>query len=309
MKIFIPREMLKDKRLDGYDMIVYSYIKTLKPIPEIKEFYIHLDALLFAVYKKTNIGIRLRENIWNALCNLCELRYIDAKRAGRSAFVIKTSSLTVDTSSQKFVVLYSNDIDKIMASNEHHKAALFLYYMFLMSTFNSEIEVCLESGARKKGIIGDQTIYQIAWITGLSESSILRYNKKIEDLKIMYIHHSDDVFLNEQNQIKRVNNVYGRYEDKDFVDKYAEDYKKHFKSNSVIKGRLFANNDRRLAKMYYWLCQGKKYSREDIELIYKYIVNLNNKYKNLSLKTQDGTYLEKIKDESIFDKFDFLHKE
>lgn len=308
MKIFIPQKIIEDERIDNYALIAYSYLKVLTPLSEMKTYYISLDALLFAIFNTTKISARMRDNIWNGLCLLYDLDYFNGHRvSSKRSFIVETKSLCLDTQLENFIVLYLEDICKIMLSDKKTKTSLFSYYTFLMDTLSSQTKVYLESGKYKKNVVGNQTIVTLSYLCGISAHTIIRHNQSLEELNVIYIHHSDDVFANSSFGFKKLNNVYGRYEDREYIEKYVSDYKAHFQSHSYLKKeRTLANNDRRLSKMYYWLCKGKDYSESEIQEIYYYITNLNRKYENLSIKEQDDSYLAKIKDEKIFDKFEFL---
>lgn len=302
--------MILDESVDNYALVVYAYLNILMPLQEVEEYYISLNTLLFTIYRTTSISTRVRENIWRGLCTLHNLGYFKGDRVNKNAYIINTQSLRLDTQSQKFIIIYLDEVFKIMTSNIHNKPSLFSYYLFLIGTINSQITVYLENGKYKKNIIGNQTISQLSLLSGISAHTVMRNNTRLEELDVIYIHHSDDVFVNGKNNIKKLTNIYGRYNDQEYIEKYVNDYKAHFQSHSYLKKeRTLANNDRRLSKMYYWLCKGKEYSKSEIQEIYDYITALNKKYENLSVKEQDDSYLAKIKDESIFKQFEFLKME
>ena len=52
---------------------------------------------------------------------------------------------------------------------------------------------------------------------------------------------------------------------------------------------------------------GKNYSDSEIKEIYSYVMIENKKYERMFDKSNDETYLDKIRDTSIFDKYNFIN--
>lgn len=51
-----------------------------------------------------------------------------------------------------------------------------------------------------------------------------------------------------------------------------------------------------------------KYSENDILEVYNYVISENEKYEKLYEKNNYDGYLEKIRDLTVFDKYDFIKK-
>ena len=107
-------------------------------------------------------------------------------------------------------------------------------------------------------------------------------------------------------------NVYGRPIDKIYIDTYATNLQKYKSSYRYIEHNIEeANKKRRLAQMYNQICKGNdsNYSEDDIKEVYTYIFQQNLKYESLYNKKNDSTYFEKIRDISVFEKYNFIIKE
>ena len=306
MKIFIPKELTDRAGINQYELLVYCYLKLLCPLQEVDSYHLDINDIIYAIYRKTDIGQNIRGNIYEALNNLIDTGNITGERSGNTRYIIKTDSLQVDIKQEKFIIADSNDIRAIMATGHILRVPLVRYYIYLMRTINADIKVYGYDGKSRKNVVGNQTQHYLAYIMRSSVPTVMRYNKLLEDMKVIYIHRSND-FIVREGRVRQMANVYGRYADREYIDKYAESLKEQLHSYNHFKPRLDeANNKRRLSKMYFWLCKGKEYSDGEVREIYEYVVADNKMYRNLAKSESDTRYLEKLKDETVFAKYPFL---
>lgn len=125
----------------------------------------------------------------------------------------------------------------------------------------------------------------------------------------MYIYRQKDFLVDEDSgEIITLPNVYGRPINKLYIDSFAQNQRKYRESYRWVNNNIKnTNTKRRLAQMFIQLSKGngENYSRDDIFQIYKYVISENKKYENLSKKNNDESYLEKIRDISVFDQYEF----
>ena len=180
-----------------------------------------------------------------------------------------------------------------------------------MSTITSSITVYLPNGDYKNRVVGNFTIDYLSKLAGISERSIIEYNKILEENNLLYVNRNGDFVLDEQNNIKKMSNVYGRPCDSEYINEFANSKQKYNSSYRYVQtNEVSANNNRRLAQMYQQILKGngERYSKTEIIEIYDYIVSQNKKYEKLYEKHNYEEYLNKIRDVSVFDKYDFLQK-
>ena len=148
--------------------------------------------------------------------------------------------------------------------------------------------------------------------TGISKRSAIEYNKILEKEKLLYVYRQKDFVVDEENNIKSLSNIYGRYCDMEYVEAFANNQKEYKKSYRYIKNNQeITNNKRRLAQMYQQLLKGKreKYTEKQITDIYKYVISENQKYERMYEKNKCEEYLDKIRDVDIFEKYEFIKRE
>lgn len=297
---------MQNPRIQHNELLAYCYLKVLCPLQEIEKYYINMDALLYAMYKKTDVRKKTRVRIYEAMQNLIDAGVISAERHNRCGYLIETKSLCFDTGKEHFVIVYSEDIDTIMKADCAIRVQLVRYYIHLMSTISSKISVYNDEGIPKNNIIGNQPQIYLSYLTNISTHTIMRYNRILEDIKVIYIYRANDFFVTD-NGLKQITNVYGRYADKEYLIKYGNSLKEQYGSyNHTYKTKSETNTKRRLAQRYLQLCKGKIYSDDEIREIYDYIIAQNQKYRNLAESEQNKSYLENIKDETVFRQFKFL---
>lgn len=262
--------------------------------------------------KKLHYQRRFVENIsigYDELVKQHIIKEIDVK--GKYS-VIDCSKLYLNAENNYFTIITYEEIVKIFQIKSVNNFVLLKYFIFLMSTISSSIDVWLDAFQHKNRVVGTLTISTLSKLSGISERSIKDYNKILEENGLIYIYRPNDILVYEDGKIKRMVNVYGRPEDKEYIDKFGLDRKKYEKSYKYVENNIkSANTKRRLAQMYIQIKRGndQKYSKTDIQDVFRYVVEENTKYKNLFDKRNDSKYLDKIRDTNVFLKYDFLEIE
>lgn len=198
-----------------------------------------------------------------------------------------------------------DDITTIFSNNTiRYKFELLRFYIQLLGSINNGIQVILSNTECKKSVIGNMTIKALSSIANISIYKVSSYIKILEDMKLIYVIHSKKYYIKD-NKVIKISNIYGRYQDKEYINKYAKslyDFK-NAKDYSGQQDPALMNSDykRKLGQRYRKLLSGTKYSCDDVEEIKNYITFENEKYRKLYNQTQREYYLTKIRDTSIFD--------
>lgn len=227
--------------------------------------------------------------------------------------VLDCNNLFITEEKEYFTIITYEELLKIFQQKNTNTLLLLKYFIFLMGTISSTIDVYIDAIQHKCRVVGNLTIDYISKLSGISYRSIIEYNKILEDIGLLYIYRYDDFLINKDNgEIKRMANVYGRPEDKEYIDAFAVNRQKYKGSYRYIENNIEkANTKRRLAQMYIQIRKNNdsKYSMEDIQQVYKYVLKENHKYEATYKKNNDESCLEKIRDVNIFDKYGFIVKE
>ncbi len=163
----------------------------------------------------------------------------------------------------------------------------------------------------------------IASQADISPRTCIRYNEILSTIKVIYIYKSNDK-VRDGDKLRRIKNCYSRYVDKCVCEEYASNYENWYGSQRIIvrtqKKKEQADNNRRLPQIYNRICDGygDTYDEETIRKVQKYIINksktlqleIDAKHAQKYMTDSDKRWVEKlkaqIKDESVFEQFDFL---
>lgn len=250
---------------------------------------------------------RMTDYIKCGLNELIENNIIKEINKVQKHYILDCSNLWIDTNNSNYTIITFNEVIKIFEIENVNNFSLLRYYIYLIGTISNKITVYLEDGQYKNHVIGNFTIEYLSQLTGISKRTIIDYNKILENNKLIYVYRQNDFIINEENNIKQLPNVYGRFKDIQYINTFANNQKKFKESYKYVKNNIEKiNNKRRLAQKYQQLLKGggKNYSKEEIQEIYYYVINENKKYYNTYDKTKNENILDKIRDVQIFEQFD-----
>lgn len=308
--LLIPKSLTDSHEYSNYALAAYCLLQELSVPAQLPIQCVTCNQL---VYYLTGEISQQRNRITDYIkCGINELEekgIITKQKEFSKHYILDCNNLWIDTNSGSFTKIYFSEVQQIFRIKNINNFSLLRYFIFVIGTINYNITVYLPNGEYKSGIVGNLTIDYLAEKVGISTRSAIEYNKILEKEKLLYISRQDDFVIDKENNIKRLNNIYGRACDFEYIDTFAQNQKQYNKSYKYINNNLTkTNNKRRLAQMYQQLLKGrgKKYTNEQIKEIYDYVINENKKYEALYEKDKYEDYLDKIRDVEIFDKYVFL---
>lgn len=225
-------------------------------------------------------------------------------------YILDCSNLWIDTEFTNYTVLYFSEVQQIFQAENINNFLLLRYFIFLVGTISSKINVYLENGECKNRVVGNFTIDYLAELSGVSERSVIEYNKTLEELGLLYIFRQQDFVIDKENNIKHLSNIYGRPCDIEYIKTFATNQQKYYESYRYVKNNTSkVNNNRRLAQMYQQLLKGggTDYTDGEVLDIYNYVISENKKYERLYEKNGYEECLDKIRNTDIFKQFKFIN--
>lgn len=324
-KIFLRNDLIVGNTLTQDGVLAYIALRTI--IDESIPLYnktsstdcISVNRLAYSLIGEMDYEKALIDSLVRGIAELASGEWIsirkDLSTSKNYEYVLDIEKLWLDTEKDKFTVIYTDDIHKIMTCNEKmdKKIRMLKYYVALISTFDWALD----------GKIGYMSQEYIAGLADNSTRTCQRYNDILVDMKIIYVYKSNDK-IREGDKLKQIKNCYSRYEDKDLCEMYASNYENIVGHNHKIvrtqKKKEQADNNRRLAQIYNRICEGygDSYDEATIRDVYKYITNKNKSLQSDIDKKNSQSYLSysdqewvknlesQIRDTLIFEQFDFL---
>lgn len=310
--LFIPKSIIYNNTYSNYALAVHCVLQTLSIPTQIPIQCVTIHQL---IYYLTGLESQQRNHIYDYIkCGLNELiinNVVIKLSEFQKHVVLDCSNLWTDTENEKFAIVTFQEVKKIFQAENTNNFLLLKYFVLLMESINTKTTVYLDNGMSKNRVVGNMTINYLSEISGLAERTVIEYNKLLEELGLLYIHRQEDFIITDNNEIKKLANVYGRPNDSLYIDTFAENQRKYLQSYGYVnKSCTNANIKRRLAQMYQQILRGngEKYSKSEIISVFNYVISENRKYENLYKKDNQQCHLKKIRDITVFEKYDFIDK-
>lgn len=313
MTLLIPKSISDNKEYSNYAVTVYCLLQELSVPTQLSVQCVTCNQLVFYLTGDTSQQRnRITDYIKCGIRELVDCNVITKIEEFSKHYILDCQNLWIDSLQGNFTKIYFEEIQTIFSLKNINQFSLLRYFIFLIGTLSGKITVYLENGEFKNGVVGNFTIEYLARLSGLGERTVIEYNKILEKKHLIYIYRQKDFVFEEDNGIRQLPNVYGRYCDVEYVDNFAKNQKQYKESYNYRKNNHEkANAKRKLAQMYLQIKKGKgeKYTEREILDIYHYVLEENKKYERMYEKNKYEDYLDKIRDVSIFEKYEFLNGE
>lgn len=310
--LLIPERITNDKTFSNYSLAVYCALHALSVPTQLKIQCITQQQIEFYLTGQITQRRAISDYIKCGINELIENNIVTKIGELSKHYILDCSNLWIKTNNIKFITITFNEVKKIFKVENVNNFLLLRYFILLMSSVSSKITVYLDNGEYKNRVVGNFTIDYLSELSGIGVRTIIEYNKILEEIDLIYIYRQEDFVLDKENNIKRLNNIYGRASDIEYITTFAKNQQKHYESYRYLENNnKKANNKRRLAQMYQQLLKGggKDYTEKNITDIYNYVIEQNQKYERMYEKNKCEDYLDNIRDTDIFDKYDFLNRE
>lgn len=331
-KLFLNSSVIKNVNLSDYEIAVYVALRSLYDSQKVMQ-YITYNSVVFELYNSLKISRRYLDHIKSALDSLVEkgiIRKVDSYSS--TEFIVDMSKLHFEQNTEKgifYTVITLEEVHRVMNINtKKDNFAILRYFIVLISS------ICHDKGSYDHSsgydahtdFVGFMTLDTLANWCGTTKARIIEYNSILETEKIIYTYrHKQNKKDKETGQIMSFSNHYGRYEDKEWIIQFANEYAATYnlkETETLVKAEKSKVN-KRYAAIYNLLSKDfNKYidNFSDVELIgtYQYIhsKNLCNEKKLSEVDEGTAAYddiIGKIKNEDLFDNIpcvvDYVNKQ
>ena len=310
--LLIPEKLIFDNTFSNYSLAVYCVLRTLSQPTRLPIQCVTQEQIEFYLTGQLSNRRRMSDYIKCGINELVENHIIEKNDIVQKHVILDCTDLCTNESQEHFVIITFEEVRKIFNVENINNFLLLKYFCSLIWTISSKITVYLDNGEYKNRVVGNFTIDYLSELSGIGVRTIIEYNKILEKIGLIYIYRQEDFVLDKENNIKRLNNIYGRASDIEYITTFAKNQQKYYESYHYLENNnKKANTKRRLAQMYQQLLRGggKDYTEKDITEIYNYVIEENQKYDRMYEKNKCEDYLDKIRNIDIFDKYEFLKRE
>ena len=225
--IYLSNDIINDLELSDVEIAVYVALRSIYSSIRNTQF-VSYNMIAYELFGHSDYTTTAHQYITNGLNNLIKRGLVSVvKKLSKTEFELDMSKLFFDSDDNEYyTVIKRDEVHKIMnIQNKMDKFKLLRYFITCLRT------LCRTQGTDiKKGIVGFMPQEYLCELMGVSFDTnfklLLQYNKVLEDNKIMYIYHHQNVRRTVKGQIHSLPNHYGRYEDMDEIIKYATNYGK-----------------------------------------------------------------------------------
>lgn len=226
--IYLSNDIINDLELSDVEVAVYIALRSIYTSMRNTQF-VSYNMIAYELFGHSDYTNTAHQYITNGLNSLIKRDLVSVvKKLSRTEFELDLSKLffDFDTDGEYYTIIKRDEVHKIMnIQNKMDKFKLLRYFTTCLRT------LCRTQGTDvKKGIVGFMPQEYLCELMGVSFDTnfklLLQYNKVLEDNKIMYIYHHQNMRRTVKGQIHSLPNHYGRYEDMDEIIKYATNYRK-----------------------------------------------------------------------------------
>lgn len=330
MDIYLSKKIINDLKLSNDIIGAYIALRKIHHSMEKTKYYVTINMLLFEMFGNCNYNRSDYKHISDGLIGLIENKLVTVvDNASSTEYILDLSALVIDRKKNEddsFTIITEEELYFIMNySSENGKRgidrlAFIRYFINFVGSINFRQGVYSDAaGTQKTSFVGYMSQEYLYKLSGISKNTLIKFNEILESNHIIYVYHHKKNKQMEDDSYRAVTNHYGRYKDKEDITKFALQYEQEKGIADKLTDAV-SNRHKGLANMYRELVKGKgqNYSDTLIREIYNYIHKCNqeiqkdidSKNSQTHLTDSDKRYLEKlekkIRDEKVFDKYDFL---
>lgn len=217
MKIWVGDSIYKSPNITVYGLATYCSLKSLLANNEMKQVYVNPDVLSYQLTRTLKCSRRFVDSIKIGLNELVSNNFVQIIESKGCNYVLDCSKLLTFKKDEYFTIISYDELLRIFSLDSKHRFSILKYFIFIIRSLNKSIDVWIDESQHKTKVVGTLVIDCIAQLCGISKSSAIRYNQILEDANLIYIKRTEDVI--------RCPNVYGRPEDKEYIDAYAKSQK------------------------------------------------------------------------------------
>lgn len=314
--IYLKRCVIEEASYDCEMVAVYIALRSIYNNAEYNTLCVTINSLCYALVGKLKISRNIRESVCRGLDKLIDAKLVVLIEHIGKEYVLDVRDLYIKTvksadgEHEYYTAIAEDEVHKIFNTNDRvDKFALMRLFVVMMASidFTATISDQNDRLEEKKNFVGYMPQSFLSAKAQIGMNSCITYIGILEELEMVYVYRHK-VYLDENNEIARHNNNYGRFKDADLIKQYATgicDFYGELDSKQVARERE-ANRGRSLMQKYNCLRNGVQYDDDTKKEIYDYIHAKNILLKEMIDTCENDDLKDKLclqlKDESVFEK-------
>lgn len=297
--IYLSKCVISNKDIDSKSLFMYICFRNI--MAKHKDIYFtSKDILVYELLNSyTNASRKLDSDFTSGIDGLITTGMIKkVKNINNVDFIINLSKLHINDG-EYYITVTSDEVGKIILSKTNSKFDLLRYYLCLIGTFNNSKNV----EEKYRGKIGGMTIEYFSEELGIAKSTIIRYNKTLEDLKLIHIIRYNELTYNKTNdEFKDLPNSYSRYCDMELHEEYAKGKSESYSSIDYSEKDRLKKFKQSVSKRYNNYLRNKELLDNDSVYVKALITDCIKYNNDIDIANKNGraTLEMKKKDMSVF---------
>lgn len=295
MKLKLKKEIIENKELSNNAIVAYiGLVSCLKN--DFDNVFANKNMIAYYLTKKTIVSKRFEESLRKGLNELLDKKTIVCKRKTGTDYYMEVTNIKLDEN-DKFIFVDFEDIQKILSCSYQGKNGLLRFYICLLGTFISKNKIRnIREPEKYNNVLGMMSQEYLAELSNISVHTAVEYIKILEQLELLYIFRCAFIFKDRKGNVKKHNNIYGRYADKEIINEFTKIRYEMYDDLHKAHISSAANKSRSLMQKYNCLCNGLVYDSDTMNEIYQYINEYNDKHpkkhKDMSVFNRCGYYIK-----------------
>ena len=230
MKLFINNDVLLNTKLSDEAIAVFVALKAIYR-SDCDKYYVAVNHVVSVLTGHLSMSRKYSERLSDGLSELTDNGIVPVVEQKGKEYILDLSPFEInhegkDGKKQHFTVLELDEVQHILniTGTKKDKFSLLRYFAAMMSTINASATIKSDMGVHSKsnfvGFVSQNYIGELCNVT--SASTIISYNKLLEQEKLIYIYRNPELIRDpETGKYRNFTNHYGRYRDRWEIEEYA----------------------------------------------------------------------------------------
>lgn len=277
MKLKLKKEIIENKSLSNNAIIAYiGLVSCLKN--DFDNVFTNKNMIAYYLTKKTVIPKRFEESLRKGMSELLDKQIVICKRKTGTDYYMEATNIKLNEK-DKFIFVDFEDVQKILSCSYQGKNGLLRFYICMLGTFISRNKIKnIREPEKYSNVLGMMSQEYLAELSNVSIHTVVEYIKILEQLNLIYVSRCSFMFKDVNGNVKKHNNIYGRYADMDIIDEFTRVRHEMYDDFHKVQLSTAANKARSLMQKYNYLCKGIVYDLDIMNEIYQYICEYNKKH-------------------------------
>lgn len=231
MKIFLKTEVCNN--LSHHGIAVYCGLRFSLCDRSYPVFCTSLDNIAYALTDDISYPTRFKEALLIGFNELVSNGYLKVIKKKKDTYIVDYTGLLVDPSSDPYVIVDPEELKGIFKIENVKVFQLLKYFVYLASTMTLLFGRNESNGT---GVyVSNYAATYLSKISDISYQTVLSYNKALEDAHLLYVYRKRVYSCDSKGNPYFTPNIYGRYKDKEIIDKVAPAYLKKKKLGDIYE--------------------------------------------------------------------------